>query len=371
MDRASPRGGLPAALPLPNHRAPAPRNDRMKYLPVYLFVGFITLILIVLPFIARDESQKIYLPGALEKKLLQKAERIHKKIQAALQTLKTRAAAEHIPPKTLISAQEAIARYGDRPGSQIADNYDDDSAPVLIYHGDLTLNGDLNSAWLQQQAAELHAAAYRNHIIIDGNLTLQGALLDDAALNLSVSGNVQADYLHSADGHLEILGDLDSALGISGAGNQGTLHIAGKIRAPYLLSQEHAMPREADNHDYIHIESGDIGYHPAKFDGSQKIPTTAGSGTTTNTPPKCCARKTTNAANSPRHNSSRWYKTAKTPSSPSRRQKKHRPKKSRKIRPFLYTLTRQWRTRKPPRGENPRSKTPNMRRPGNLRLMLE
>ena len=61
----------------------------MKYLPVYLFVGFITLILIVLPFIARDESQKIYLPGALEKKLLQKAERIHKKIQAALQTLKT------------------------------------------------------------------------------------------------------------------------------------------------------------------------------------------------------------------------------------------------------------------------------------------
>ena len=185
----------------------------MKYLPVYLFVGFITLILIVLPFIARDESQKIYLPGALEKKLLQKAERIHKKIQAALQTLKTRAAAEHIPPKILISAQEAIARYGDRPGSQIADNYDDDSAPVLIYHGDLTLNGDLNSAWLQQQAAELHAAAYRNHIIIDGNLTLQGALLDDAALN-----------------------------------------------------------READNHDYIHIESGDIGYHPAKFDGSQKIP---------------------------------------------------------------------------------------------------
>lgn len=272
MDRASPRGGLPAALPLPNHRAPPPRNDRMKYLPVYLFVGFITLILIVLPFIARDESQKIYLPGALEKKLLQKAERIHKKIQAALQTLKIRAAAEHIPPKTLISAQEAIARYGNRPGSQIADNYDDDSAPVLIYHGDLTLNGDLNSAWLQQQAAELHAAAYRNHIIIDGNLTLQGALLDDAALNLSVSGNVQADYLHSADGHLEILGDLDSALGISGAGNQGTLHIAGKIRAPYLLSQEHAMPREADNHDYIHIESGDIGYHPAKFDGSQKIP---------------------------------------------------------------------------------------------------
>ena len=242
MDRASPRGGLPAALPLPNHRAPPPRNDRMKYLPVYLFVGFITLILIVLPFIARDESQKIYLPGALEKKLLQKAERIHKKIQAALQTLKIRAAAEHIPPKTLISAQEAIARYGDRPGSQIADNYDDDSAPVLIYHGDLTLNGDLNSAWLQQQAAELHAAAYRNHIIIDGNLTLQGALLDDAALNLSVSGNVQADYLHSADGHLEILGDLDSALGIS------------------------------DSPDYIHIESGDIGYHPANFDGSQKIP---------------------------------------------------------------------------------------------------
>ena len=40
MDRASPRGGLPAALPLPNHRAPPPRNDRMKYLPVYLFVGF-------------------------------------------------------------------------------------------------------------------------------------------------------------------------------------------------------------------------------------------------------------------------------------------------------------------------------------------
>jgi len=95
---------------------------------------------------------------------------------------------------------------------------------------------------------------------------------DDAALNLSVSGNVQADYLHSADGHFEILGDLDSALGISGAGNQGTLHIAGKIRAPYLLSQEHAMPREADSPDYIHIESGDIGYHPAKFDGSQKIP---------------------------------------------------------------------------------------------------
>ena len=32
------------------------------------------------------------------------------------------------------------------------------------------------------------------------------------------------------------------------------------------------MPREADSPDYIHIESGDIGYHPAKFDGSQKIP---------------------------------------------------------------------------------------------------
>ena len=319
----------------------------MKYLPVYLFVGFITLILIVLPFIARDESQKIYLPGALEKKLLQKAERIHKKIQAALQTLKIRAAAEHIPPKILISAQEAIARYGDRPGSQIADNYDDDSAPVLIYHGDLTLNGDLNSAWLQQQAAELHAAAYRNHIIIDGNLTLQGALLDDAALNLSVSGNVQADYLHSADGHLEILGDLDSALGISGAGNQGTLHIAATIRQNSTAAKK------------------------SRSMTASAAATTAGSGTTTNTPPKCCAPKTTNAANSPRHNSSHWCETAKTPSSPSRHRKKHRPKKGRKIRPFLYTLTRQRRTRKPPRGENPRSKTPNMRRPGNLRLMLE
>ena len=69
-----------------------------RYIPIYLFAAFIIILLVVLTFVAKDENQKIYRPGTLEKYLLQKAARIHQHIRQTLRGFAQRPALPaHIP----------------------------------------------------------------------------------------------------------------------------------------------------------------------------------------------------------------------------------------------------------------------------------
>ena len=69
-----------------------------RHIPIYLFAAFIIILLVVLTFVAKDENQKIYRPGTLEKYLLQKAARIHQHIRQTLRSFAQRPALPaHIP----------------------------------------------------------------------------------------------------------------------------------------------------------------------------------------------------------------------------------------------------------------------------------
>lgn len=217
-----------------------------RYLPIILFVAFIFIILTILPFIAKDENEKIYRPGTLEKYLLQKAARIQQRIRQTLQTLAERPALPVHVPET---------------------SHD---ASALTFHGDLALNGDLNPAWLQQHATAA-GAALPAHIIIDGNLTLHGALHGGDGLQLTVHGNVHADSLILANSRIDIHGELHSALGIYGEDPAGALQVGGALHTPYLLTNDNPMPRRAAS-EHIYLNHGNIGYMPASTDGPDAFP---------------------------------------------------------------------------------------------------
>ena len=99
-----------------------------RYIPIYLFAAFIIILLVVLTFVAKDENQKIYRPGTLEKYLLQKAARIHQHIRQTLRGLAQRPALPAHIPETRID--------GD----------------TLTFHGALSHNGILDSDWFRRQS---------------------------------------------------------------------------------------------------------------------------------------------------------------------------------------------------------------------------
>ena len=192
-----------------------------RYIPIYLFAAFIIILLVVLTFVAKDENQKIYRPGTLEKYLLQKAARIHQHIRQTLRSFAQRPALPaHIP--------ETRAEDG-----------------TLTFHGALSHNGDL---------------------------TLRGALNPGDGLHLTISGNARIDSLTLDDATLDIHGDLDAALAVCATSPAAVLRVGGALRSPYLLACGDEMPRHNAHPDHIYIDAGAVGYMPASADGNDAFP---------------------------------------------------------------------------------------------------
>lgn len=186
--------------------------------------------------------------NAEEKALLHKAARLHERIRQ--NPPRTKPAA--MPPMQVIPFGQFKQQYGiDFYGA-----FDDDE-PIWVIQGDIIIDGTLNWAFIEQTLSD-NTSAQVNALYIDGNLTVNGDIIDDNYLRLAVKGDVKCDYLHSYNGHILIGGDLHAHYGVYGEYNDGSLEVAGKLHAPYVLSDDHQMPTFAEG-EFIYIDYGRIG----------------------------------------------------------------------------------------------------------------
>ena len=188
------------------------------------------------------------------KKFLEKAEKI-----AQLQQKKwepQRFLAAEIPAVFVLPYAEFEQKYG----SNLYLNSDFD---VLVFDGNLSLSqSTLNSWWLIEQFEQAGSDNDRRAMFVNGNLLIDGDIIDDNYLFLQVAKDTVCHYLHSENGNIVIGCSLTAQQGISGEYNDGMLQVLGKTQAPYIVSNDHSMP---DNSvaECVYIQDGQIGcsYH--------------------------------------------------------------------------------------------------------------
>lgn len=184
---------------------------------------------------------------------LQKAEQIAQNTATAFKNRKP--IDTHIPNHFIISYEEFEQKYG-------ANLYLENAGfDVLVFDGDLNLNGHLNYTWLNEQFEQLGSTNDRRAMFVNGNLTIDGDILDndeDNYLFLQVKGDVYCHYVYSENGNIIILGNLTALLGTAGEYNDGMLSVYGTTTVPYIVSNDHSMSDKSQI-DYIFIDNGRIG----------------------------------------------------------------------------------------------------------------
>jgi tetratricopeptide (TPR) repeat protein len=188
---------------------------------------------------------------AEEKRFLEKAVRILSALKnqvASDAAKKSKGNNELVPGKKIISYAEAKKTYNltiDREAD----------ASVLLFTGDVRVIGNLNDEWFERQLDGMSWQNYLYGMIIDGDLFIEGDLVDDNYMELTVVGNLSCNYIFSENGAISIFGDAQVTYGIYGEYNDGFLEIYGTLKTPYLIADDHSMPRNADG-DFIYIEGG-------------------------------------------------------------------------------------------------------------------
>ena len=160
--------------------------------------------------------------------------------------------ATKIPPVSILPYDEFEQKFG-------SNLYLDSSFDVLVFDGDLSLSGGtINSAWLKDKFNEASGKNNARAMFVNGNLSIGGDIIDDDYLFLQVAKNTACNYLHSQDGVIAIGGNLTALWGISGEYNDGMLQVFGKTQAPYIVSNDHAMPDHGAS-ECVYVLDGRIG----------------------------------------------------------------------------------------------------------------
>ena len=160
--------------------------------------------------------------------------------------------ATKIPPVFILPYDEFEKKYG-------SNLYLDRNFDVLVFDGDLSLSEDtINSAWLKDKFSEAGGKNSARAMFVNGNLFFDGDIIDDDYLFLQVAKNTACNYLHSQDGVIAIGGNLTAICGISGEYNDGMLQVFGKTQAPYIVSNDHAMPDHSAS-ECVYVLDGRIG----------------------------------------------------------------------------------------------------------------
>lgn len=192
-----------------------------------------------------------------EDELFSKSERITRSIQldAERRGELARAAKQKIECESM-SVEMAREKYPFDFLQQLS-SYDR-RMPVLVVKGNVTGSITLNRTWARRLAAKLKLQGDPGCVLVDGTVEIQGDVLDQrrADLSLLVTGSVGCDYLLSRNGHMEVLGDLRTTYGVCGEYNDGSLAVGGQFLVPYIVANDHHMPRQA-NQEFIYLEAGD------------------------------------------------------------------------------------------------------------------
>nr|WP_315049027.1 hypothetical protein [uncultured Campylobacter sp.] len=160
--------------------------------------------------------------------------------------------ATKIPPVFILPYDEFEQKFG-------SDLHLDSSFDVLVFDGDLSLpKGTINSAWLKDKFNEAGGKNNALVMFVNGNLSIGGDIVDDDYLFLQVAKDTACNYLHSQDGVIAIGGNLTAIWGISGEYNDGMLQVFGKTQAPYIVSNDHAMPGHSAS-ECVYVLDGQIG----------------------------------------------------------------------------------------------------------------
>jgi hypothetical protein len=187
-----------------------------------------------------------------KEELFERSERIIEAIRSRMASVKPMAGPLRKGDHRLLRLDEASERYPFEFLRSLAQTHG--GTEVLVIEGDVVGKVDIDLAWVRK-CARAKGKPLPLGLVIDGNVDIDGDVLDVSrgCLNLFVTGSTACDYLHSQDGWIEVLGDLDAKYGICGEYNDGSLRVGGKLLAPYIIAGDHDMPREADC-EYIYIE---------------------------------------------------------------------------------------------------------------------
>lgn len=198
-----------------------------------------------------------------ENELFAKSLRITERIQLDLEKRRSdlaQAQAAASTRKTIdsecISVDAARERYAFDYLEHLASA--DGSMPVLLIKGDITGSVTLNRTWMRRVAAKFKLGGDPACVLVDGAIDIEGDILDSfrAAWSLLVTGRVSCEYLESRNGYMEIQGDLRATYGICGEYNDGSLTVGGQLLTPYIVANDHQMPRQAQE-ESIYLEAGD------------------------------------------------------------------------------------------------------------------
>lgn len=194
-----------------------------------------------------------------EKEILQKAARITATITKTISDQKAgaRELTEIPSPKEIIPL--AITR-----GKQECFSGDDDDS-LLLFKGNLYINGDLDQAWLDKQLENIQWKNDLMGIVIAEDLEVGGDITCD--VSLLVEKDLTCNYLYTHDCHIEVSGNARIKYGIYGQYNDGTLTIKGRVNCPYFISNDHCMPRKSDDGESIYIEAFCLDINNVEIEG--------------------------------------------------------------------------------------------------------
>jgi hypothetical protein len=189
-----------------------------------------------------------------EKEFLRKAERITQEIsRRIIQDANIERTWSDAPQqKEIMRIDEAAKKY---MLHELRNHHEDKNAVTLIIHGDVCMKGNMDKAWVKKQLKNMTWKGQLSGAVIDGNVVLDGDVIDDDYLELFITKSLECSYLYSENGWIEIHGDLKAKFGIYGEYNDGRLQVKGKVYSPYLIASDHDMPRSAEG-EFIHMEGG-------------------------------------------------------------------------------------------------------------------
>lgn len=151
--------------------------------------------------------------------------------------------------------QEMVLIKNIKEKYNLPDGYYEDHDCLLLYKGNMHIKEDLDETWYEKQLENLHWENELYGIVIDGDLIVDGNVIFDQPVML-VTKDLRCDYLYSGDGHTLIAGDAHIKYGIYGEGNDGSFDVQGKLITPYILANDHCMPRQSNDNESIYIEGG-------------------------------------------------------------------------------------------------------------------
>ena len=179
---------------------------------------------------------------------------------------------EKVTLRDVFSVPSYLDDYFFRPTSQL-----------LICEGDLVLDGDLRLDWGALNALAPEGTWDLNGLIVFGNLTLGGGLLNtdmDGGPVLLVQGDVRARNLISGGADIIVMGNADISDVVFSNYNHGYLEVKGRLSAGLLVMVDHSYDLEDLNVplQIFEEDSGDaddnLPTHLVQINGLLKRPVT-------------------------------------------------------------------------------------------------